>query len=123
MSLGSRKSSNSRYGFEGDENKEEEEGEEEGEDMEGEEEGEDMEGYLKPTFPQIERKSPSFMFPELRSSSIQVESYGTSSPGAPRSQGQISSRPDLIPPDRTSPSSLTSSNSNQPLVISKSVDI
>ena len=39
----------SRYGFEGDENKEEEE---------GEEEGEDMEGYLKPTFPQIERKSP-----------------------------------------------------------------
>ena len=43
----------SRYGFEGDENKEEEEGEEE-----EEEEGEDMEGYLKPTFPQIERKSP-----------------------------------------------------------------
>ena len=39
----------SRYGFEEDENKEEEE---------GEEEGEDMEGYLKPTFPQIERKSP-----------------------------------------------------------------
>lgn len=76
----------------------------------------DMDGYLRPTFKQktcdVEEKDPSV-------ACVPAASYGEA--------GQLSSRPDLLPPpgsfDRSSPSSLTSSSSNHPLVISKSVDI
>jgi len=76
----------------------------------------DVDGYLRPTFKHktsdVEKNSPGV-------SSVPATSYGEA--------GHLTSRPDLLPPpgsfDRSSPSSLASSSSNQPLVISKSVDI